>query len=141
MKKEEKLKVTVDILIFARHFEKPCILLVKRRHPPFEGKWAIPGGFVEEDETLEQAAQRELAEETVVRDVTVEQLSTFGDPGRDPRGRTITIAYLAVIGEAVKVQAGSDAKEARWFAVDELPELAFDHRKILAMGLERVGGC
>jgi len=133
--------VTVDVVVFATVQQRPSVLLVRRAEAPFQGCWAIPGGFVEMDESLEAAAQRELAEETGVRDVAIEQIGAFGDPDRDPRGRTITVAYGAVIyGAPPAHQAGSDAAEAQWFPVDALPKLAFDHDLVLRTAIERVRG-
>ena len=136
----ERPSVTVDVVIFSLIDEKLCVLLVQRRRWPFAGMWAIPGGFVRMEESLEEAAQRELAEETGVRNVYMEQLYTFGDPDRDPRTRVITVAYFALISaDAIDPpQAGSDAADTRWFAWDKLPELAFDHRKILEYALTRL---
>jgi len=131
--------VSVDVVIFTLREDDLQALLVQRKNPPFEGRWAIPGGFVEEDESLEVAARRELAEETGVRDVYLEQLYTFGDPGRDPRGRVITVAYLALVPSPLTVEAGSDASDARWWSVYQLPlRLAFDHDKILSYALQRL---
>jgi 8-oxo-dGTP diphosphatase len=115
------------------------VLLVKRGVPPFEGQYAIPGGFIREDESLEEAALRELHEETGVRNVFLEQLYTFGDPKRDPRGRVITVAYYALItSEKLSLVAGADAAEAQWFPASSLPPLAFDHKSILDYALERL---
>lgn len=132
--------VTVDCVIFAYAVGKALkVLLIQRQHDPYEGRWALPGGFVEEEETLEEAALRELKEETGVENVFVEQLFTFGQPGRDPRGRVITIAYYALVNlEAHPVEASSDARQARWFQVDALPPLAFDHNIILETALNRL---
>ena len=131
--------VSVDVVIFTLREDDLQVLLVQRRNPPFEKRWAIPGGFVEKDESLKVAARRELAEETGVRDVYLEQLYTFGDPGRDPRGRVITVAYLALVPSPLCVEAGSDASDARWWSVYELPpRLAFDHDKILTYALQRL---
>ena len=114
------------------------LLLVKRGTPPFAGKYAIPGGFVHEDEDLDQAARRELREETGVADVYLEQLYSFGEPGRDPRGRVVTVAYFALISADRQLKAGTDAAEAAWWSMDRLPALAFDHAKILDYALERL---
>jgi 8-oxo-dGTP diphosphatase len=131
--------VTVDVVIFTLRDNDLQVLLVKRKHPPFEGMWAIPGGFVGMDESLEEAALRELEEETGVRDVYLEQLYTFGDPGRDPRGRVITVAYFAVApADALRPRAGDDASETRWWSIYNLPPLAFDHADILAYALQRL---
>jgi ADP-ribose pyrophosphatase YjhB (NUDIX family) len=132
------MKITVDIVIFTIQQGVLKVLLVKRRIPPFAGQSAIPGGFVHEDEDLEQAALRELKEETGVSDVYLEQLYSFGKPGRDPRGRVVTVAYFALISADRKLKAGSDASEAAWSSIDDLPTLAFDHATILEYALERL---
>ena len=132
------MQVTVDIVIFTIQEGVLKVLLVKRLIEPFIGQFAIPGGFVLEDEDLEQAAVRELREETGVSDVYLEQLYSFGKPDRDPRGRVVTIAYFALISADRKLKAGSDAAEAAWFAIDDLPPLAFDHATILNYALERL---
>ncbi|MCX7665133.1 MAG: NUDIX hydrolase [Gemmataceae bacterium] len=124
--------VTVDIAIVTRE-EKPSVLLIRRHHPPYAGHWALPGGFVDEGETLLQAAQRELREETAVEVPELEQLYACGDPGRDPRGWTVSIVYLArVAPQEIRPRAGDDAAEVRLFPLEELPPLAFDHSQILA---------
>ena len=135
----ESLRVTVDIVIFTLRKGSLQVLLVKRGVPPFEGQYAIPGGFIRGDESLEEAAVRELHEETGVRNVFLEQLYTFGDPKRDPRGRVITVAYYALIAsDKLSLVAGADAAEAQWFPASSLPPLAFDHKSILDYGLERL---
>jgi len=133
------MRVAVDIVIFTIQAGELRVLLVKRGIPPYVDQFAIPGGFVLEDESLDQAALRELKEETGVSDVYLEQLYSFGDPGRDPRGRVISVAYFALIAaDHSALAAGSDAAEARWWPVRNLPGLAFDHRKILDYSLERL---
>lgn len=133
------IRVTVDVVIFTIRSGALHVLLVRRGAAPFAGRYAIPGGFVHEDESLDAAARRELAEETGVCDVYLEQLYTFGDPGRDPRGRVVTAAYFALIASGeTPLRAGTDAAEVHWFAVDAVPALAFDHRKILDYALERL---
>jgi 8-oxo-dGTP diphosphatase len=132
------MQVTVDVVIFTIQQGVLKVLLVKRRIDPFIGQFAIPGGFVLEDEDLEQAAARELREETGVSDVYLEQLYSFGKPDRDPRGRVVTVAYFALISADRKLKAGSDAAEAAWFPMDDLPRLAFDHATILNYALERL---
>lgn len=129
----ERPSVTVDVVIFSLVNDQLQVLLVRRKQWPFAGIWAIPGGFVRITESLEEAATRELAEETGVRDVYIEQLYTFGDPDRDPRTRVITVAYFALVpADAVRDHApGTDAAETGWWPVEALPELAFDHRDIL----------
>ena len=131
--------VTTDVIIFTLRRGDLQVLLIRRKNPPFQEEWAIPGGFVGIDESLEEAALRELEEETGVRDVYLEQLYTFGDPDRDPRGRTITVAYFALVpAPAIDPRAGSDAVEARWWSMYDLPPLAFDHADILAYALQRL---
>ena len=131
-------QITVDTVIFTIQEGILKVLLVKRRIPPFIGKFAIPGGFVHEDEDLDQAAARELREETGVSDVYLEQLYSFGKPNRDPRGRVVTVAYFALISADRKLKAGSDAAEAAWHPMNDLPPLAFDHATILNYALERL---
>ena len=132
------MRVTVDIVIFTIQSGILKVLLVKRAAAPFKGQFAIPGGFVLEDEDLDKAALRELREETGVADVYLEQLYSFGDVGRDPRGRVITVAYFALISADRPLQAGTDAAEAEWWAMDQLPTPAFDHARILNYALERL---
>lgn len=137
----ERPSVTVDVVILTMRKRRLEALLIKRKRWPFEGLWAIPGGFVNPDESLEDAARRELEEETDVRDVYLEQLYTFGDPHRDPRTRVITVVYYALIrAETLKVAAGDDAAEAAWFPVYHLPSLAFDHSNIMAYTMQRLRG-
>lgn len=133
-------RVAVDVVIFAVRQGRLKVLLVKRGVPPFQGRWAVPGGFLKEDEGLEEAARRELLEETGVSEVYLEQLYSFGRPGRDPRGRVLSICYLALVPpeHAVSPSAGGDAQEASWFDANELPELAFDHAEILEYALQRL---
>jgi 8-oxo-dGTP diphosphatase len=136
----ERPSVTTDVVIFTlRHLDLQ-VLLIKRANWPFQGHWAIPGGFVKMDESLEESARRELWEETGVQDVYLEQLYTFGNPGRDPRTRVITVAYMAVTSaDQATIQAGSDATEAQWWSMYDLPhDLAFDHAAILDYALTRL---
>ena len=138
----ERPSVTVDIVIL-RVFEQDLkVLLIRRNVPPYQGLWAIPGGFVGMKESLDTAARRELLEETGVENVYLEQLYTFGEPGRDPRTRVITVAYFALLeaGQIKTLRAGSDAGEVAWWSIFGLPELAFDHRKILDYTLQRLRG-
>jgi 8-oxo-dGTP diphosphatase len=138
----ERPSVTVDVVVVARLDGRSKVLLVRRKKPPFDGCWAIPGGFVEPNEPLETAAQRELREETGLRVSHLQQFHTFGDPGRDPRGWTISVAFLALMdwqeGASWQLQAGSDAAKVGWFDLDELPVLAFDHEEILAYARRRL---
>jgi 8-oxo-dGTP diphosphatase len=124
--------VTVDIVVVSRE-RRPRVLLVRRKHDPFAGRWAIPGGFVDEGEALEAAARRELREETGLQVDELQQVRAFGDPDRDPRGWTISVAFLArVAAGAMQAQAADDAAEVAWHPLDDLPPLAFDHADILA---------
>ncbi|GIV79135.1 NUDIX hydrolase [Litorilinea aerophila] len=134
--------VTVDIILFTFKDNQLQVLLIQRNHPPFEHMWALPGGFVEMDEDLEAAALRELREETNITDVYLEQLYTFGQPDRDPRTRVITVAYFALLSAdqaaRLQVRGQSDAREARWWSVYNLPPLAFDHRRIIEYAVQRL---
>ncbi|MBN1262156.1 MAG: NUDIX hydrolase [Anaerolineae bacterium] len=128
--------LTVDIAILRQPGDQVEILLIQRGHPPFPGCWALPGGFVEEGETLEGAARRELWEETGVRPLTLQQLATFGAPGRDPRGWTVSVVFWGWLDQELHAQAGDDAAAAAWWQLDALPALAFDHDQIIATLLE-----
>ena len=139
--KYERPSVTVDVVMMSLRQRDLQVLLIKRRAWPYEGMWAVPGGFVNIQESLETAAKRELQEETGVQDVYLEQLYTFGDPGRDPRTRVITVVYFALLdSERLQVRAADDATDVGWFSVDDLPPLAFDHDKILQYALNRLRG-
>jgi 8-oxo-dGTP diphosphatase len=139
----ERPGLTVDCVIFGLDLEEERlkVMLIERDLEPFAGKWAVPGGFVRRGETLEGAAARELREETGVADVFLEQLYTFGDPERDPRGWVVSVAYYALVSpEKHTVRAATDAREARWFPADSLPRLAFDHAEIVRTALARLRG-
>lgn len=132
--------LAVDCVVFGMD-EDLQVLLIKRDIEPFQGRWALPGGFVRLDETLDEAARRELDEETGVSRLYLEQLYTFGDLGRDPRERVVSVAYYALVKLSDhRVKAATDAREAAWFSVDDLPRLAFDHDKILQAALARLKG-
>ena len=133
-----KLLVTVDIVLFTIQDRRLHLLLIRRLAKPFENRYALPGGFVLEDESVDAAAARELREETGVDKVYLEQLYTFGDPKRDPRGRVITVAYYALVPHRQTLQAGTDASDAAWFPITDLPALAFDHRKIVEYAYQRL---
>lgn len=131
--------VTVDIVIFTVRDAQLKLLLIRRAGEPYQGKWALPGGFIHLDETLEASARRELEEETGVSGVYLEQLYTFGAPDRDPRERVITVAYYALIpSDKLQLRAATDAEAVGWFGMDELPDLAFDHPDIIAMAHQRL---
>ncbi len=134
--------VTVDIILFTFYDNDLKVLLIQRKHSPHQGSWSLPGGFVDIDEDPEDAAMRELAEETNVTEVYLEQLYTFGEPDRDPRGRVITIAYFALLSAdqvaRLQIQSASDALVAKWWSMYALPILAFDHDRILHYALQRL---
>lgn len=142
--------VTVDVVLFTMQANDLAVLLIRRRLEPFAGAWALPGGFVEENEKLHVAAARELSEETGVRGVPLEQLGAFGDPGRDPRGHTVSVAFLSfALTAQLRVRAGDDAAEAAWFPLKELglvrgaprkarQRLAFDHALVIDVARQRL---
>lgn len=131
--------LTVDCVVFAVDESELKVMLIERGLPPFERRWALPGGFVHLDESLEEAARRELEEETGLQKVFLEQLYTFGNVDRDPRERVVSVAYYALVKLSEHaVQARTDARDAAWFGVADLPSLAFDHAAIVRIGLERL---
>ena len=133
--------LTVDVVVFALDEQDLQVMLIERDLTPFVGSWALPGGFVRIHETLDQAAARELQEETGLANIFLEQLYTFGQMDRDPRERVVTVAYYALVNLAGHdVKASTDARKAAWFSVNDLPKLAFDHRQILDVALERLRG-
>lgn len=134
--------LTVDCVVFGWDGRALKVLLIQRNEPPFEGQWALPGGFVQMDEELEDAARRELTEETGLGEMFLEQLFTFGGVARDPRGRVVTVAYYALIDLHKYAQpvGATDARDAAWFAFPDLPKLAFDHEQILAVAHKRLQG-
>lgn len=133
----QNIKVTVDAVIFTYQDGELQVLLIQRKNDPFQGQWALPGGFVEDDEDLDTAATRELEEETSLKTDHLQQLYTFGKPDRDPRGRAISVAYFTLVDHTeVKLKAATDAADTRWFKVKDLPALAFDHAEILSKALE-----
>ena len=129
--------VTADSVVFCNGSDGLSVLLIERANDPFKGCWAFPGGFMDMEENAENCAKRELKEETGMEVRSLEYLGTFSEVNRDPRGRTITIAYYAVI-EKSEVKGADDAIQARWFPIDSIPPLAFDHDKILRMALEEI---
>ena len=128
----------MDLVVFSIRDAGLQVLLIERGVAPFKGRWALPGGFMRDGESLEQAAVRELREETGVANLYLEQLYTFGDPDRDPRGRVVSVTYYALIASDVALAAGSDASAARWWPVAKHPRLAFDHDRILDYAVERL---
>ncbi len=133
-----KLQITVDIVLFTILERQLHVLLIRRLAEPFRGSYALPGGFVLENESVDKAAHRELQEETGVEKVFLEQLYTFGEPNRDPRGRVITVAYYALVANSHILRSGTDAADAAWFALDKLPPVAFDHQSIIEYAQQRL---
>lgn len=137
--KQQTIQVAVDIVVFTVHEQALKVLLIERAIAPFKGVNALPGGFVLSEETLERAAFRELLEETGTKNVYLEQLYTFGDPHRDPRGRVVTVAYYALVPtDKSPLLAGTDAATAGWYPVSALPPLAFDHARIIQYAADRL---
>lgn len=129
--------VTTDIAVFGRDGGAVSILLIRRRNPPFQGAWALPGGFLDKDETAEICAARELEEETGVATAGLKLVGVYSEPDRDPRGRTVTLAYATLLERKdVRPEARDDAADVGWFAIEALPELAFDHDRIIADAIE-----
>ncbi len=137
---EQDIKVSVDAVVFGYDPEpKVSVLLIKRKFAPYQGEWAIPGGFVKNHESLEHAIYRELTEETGIIMDYLEQLYTFGHPNRDPRSRVISVAYFGLVRpDTYKIGAATDAEKAEWFDINDLPPLAFDHQNILNKAIDRV---
>jgi 8-oxo-dGTP diphosphatase len=134
-----KHAIAVDVVLFTIQGGTLKVLLVKRQQPPYRGAWALPGGIVGPEESVDDAALRELQEETNIGNIYLEQLYTFGEPNRDPRGRVITVSYYALVNwQQFQLKARQRVSEANWFAVKRLPELAFDHRRIVDYALERL---
>ncbi len=132
MSEYAKPSVTADVILFSVRNDALQVLLIERAHDPYANHWALPGGFVDDNEDLPTAARRELLEETGLEVDWIEQTQTVGTPGRDPRGWTITVAYYTIVqAKELKPRAGDDAKKAEWFDVTELPSMAFDHKTII----------
>lgn len=139
LSKYPRPSVAVDLVVFGYETRRLSVLLVKRGIEPFKGKWALPGGFVRENESLEETARRELQEEAGVAEIYLEQLYTFGDVKRDPRGRVLSVSYLALVKpEDYRLVASTDASDAKWVPLTELPPLAFDHQRIIETGHQRL---
>jgi 8-oxo-dGTP diphosphatase len=128
----------VDVVLLAKKRADVEVLLIRRAREPFKDRWALPGGFVDENESLEAAASRELHEETGIKRTRLEQIGAFGDPGRDPRGHTVSVVFGALLARRPRASAGDDAGELAWHSATNPPKLAFDHRKILRKALERL---
>lgn len=141
VKQTQNILIAVDAIVFGYSKEEGVkMLLIRRKYPPFKDEWAIPGGFVLDGESLETAVERELQEETGVKINYLEQLYTFGEPDRDPRKRVISVAYFGLVksSQFSKLEASTDAEEAKWFSIQQLPKLAFDHQQILTIAIERL---
>ena len=132
---KQDISVTADSVIFSRKGDEEKVLLVKRGTDPYEGKWALPGGFLKEDERIEDGAKRELEEETGLKVHKLHQLRVFDALDRDPRGRTISVPFYGEIDSEEKVKGADDAAKAEWFDLNEIPELAFDHAQILELAV------
>lgn len=132
--------VTVDIALFHLSKRGARVLLIQRGREPFKGDWAFPGGFVDEDESLEKAAARELYEETGLAGIKLKQIGVFGDPGRDPRGHTVSVVFAALLENQPEPSAADDAEAAAWHSASRPPALAFDHKRILRTAFKRLAG-
>jgi len=138
---QQSIKLSVDAVVFGYEAGTISILLIKRKYEPFKGEWAIPGGFVLDKESLEEAVERELKEETGVEINYLEQLYTFGNPERDPRSRVVSVAYFGLIKpSAFNIVASTDAEEVKWFNIIDLPTLSFDHDEIVKLAIKRLQG-
>ncbi len=141
MSLQQNIRVAVDAVVFGYHQKELSVLLIKRGIEPYKNSWALPGGLVLEHESLENAVKRELQEETGVTINYLEQLYTFGSPERDPRNRVVSVTYFGLVSPIhFKIVAATDAAEAQWFSLNELPQLAFDHDTILKSALKRLQG-
>lgn len=137
MKYQPHIFVTVDIVVTRRYEGEIQILLIQRKNEPFQNYWALPGGFVDKNEHIEAAAKRELLEETNIQLFQVKQIGAFGDPNRDPRHHTLSVAYYGEVDALAEAKAQDDAKSVQWFSLNELPALAFDHNDIIREAIEK----
>lgn len=133
---KQKISITVDAVIFRKERKIPELLLIQRKNDPYKEFWALPGGFLEENENLDVGARRELQEETGLKIDRLQQIGAFGDTGRDPRGRIISIAFYGTVENDSDVKGADDAKDARWFDIKNLPALAFDHKQIIEAAIK-----
>lgn len=137
MKYQPHIFVTVDIVVTRKYESEIQILLIQRKNEPFQNYWALPGGFVDKNEHIEAAAKRELLEETNIQLFQVKQIGAFGDPNRDPRHHTLSVAYYGEVDALAEANAQDDAKSVQWFSLNELPALAFDHNDIIREAIEK----
>jgi len=135
--RKSNIFLTVDAVIVKKTLSNYSMLLIKRANEPFKDDWALPGGFVDQNEDLIDAAIRELLEETTIKIDHLEQIGAFGKPFRDPRHHTVSVAYFGIVPENTTAIAADDAKEATWFPIKELPKLAFDHQEIVTLALQK----
>lgn len=135
---KQEISITVDAVIFFKRNQEKKVLLIQRKKDPYKSAWALPGGFLEKEESLEEGARRELEEETGLKVKELRQVGAFGAPGRDPRGRIISIAFFAEIENEQHVKGNDDASDAQWFNLDDLPDLAFDHAQIIEEALKQL---
>lgn len=134
---KQNISLTADSVVFCKEDDSVKILLVKRKYDPYEGLWALPGGFLKDEEPLEEGAKRELEEETGLKVENLRQIKAYGRPDRDPRGRTISVGFWCEVASEVKVEGNDDAEEAEWHDLNKLPKLAFDHNLIVKDAQER----
>lgn len=133
-----RASLTVDAVVFKRFDDNYRVLLIERGNPPFKGKWALPGGFLDMDETLEEAVVRELHEETSLSGIELKQLHAFSSLDRDPRGRTISVIFWGILENKQEAKAGDDASKTQWFEINNLPSLAFDHDEVLQLAIHKL---
>ena len=136
--RQQNIALTVDVAVFKKTGSNWELLFIERKKEPFKGKWALPGGFVDDGENLPDAAARELMEETGMAVNGLHQLGAFGKPGRDPRGHTVSVVYTAFTDDTAEAVGADDAEEAKWFSVKNLPEMAFDHAEIVNLALQKI---
>lgn len=135
---KQNISLSVDCAIFTRNNKEEKVLLIKRKNDPYKGQWALPGGFLKDMEPLEAGASREIKEETGLQLVKLHQIRAFGRPDRDPRGRTVSVAFYGLLPTEEEPAGQDDAKEAKWFPVKELPELHFDHQDMISEALGKI---
>lgn len=136
--KYPRASLTVDAVVFRKIETDYQVLLIQRGNEPFKGKWALPGGFMDMDETLEEAVERELVEETNLSGIELKQLRAFSSLDRDPRGRTVSVVFWGMLTDQQKPTAGDDASKTQWFDINELPPLAFDHQEVMELAVQKL---
>lgn len=136
--KYARASLTVDAVVFRKIKTVYQVLLIERGNEPFRGQWALPGGFMDMDETLEEAVERELVEETNLSGIVLKQLHAFSSLDRDPRGRTVSVVFWGMLTDQQKPSAGDDASKTQWFDINELPPLAFDHQEVMELAVQKL---